>query len=223
MRSEIMPFEFLDLVIRMMAAFLIIYPMLACGDNAGKPESKPSMMDVRLERALAEARGMSSELASKLQSSLMNELGSGSFAGAIRVCSKIGQAIPKALADSTGHYIRRVSQRYRNPNDIPDDYEHAKLADFDRLNQQNTLEKEYYEVVRENAHDYFRYMKPLLTTGMCLNCHGPEEKIPAKVRAVLTERYPDDRAIGYHAGEIRGAISVKIALDGEIPGRLYRP
>jgi hypothetical protein len=32
------------------------------------------------------------------------------------------------------------------------------------------------------------------------------------VTAVLKEKYPNDRATGYREGDLRGAVSVKIAL-----------
>jgi hypothetical protein len=60
-------------------------------------------------------------------------------------------------------------------------------------------------------------MKPLVTIPLCVNCHGPDENIPSEVKAILKEKYPGDKAIGFLTGDIRGAISVKIILP--IPSR----
>jgi hypothetical protein len=40
--------------------------------------------------------------------------------------------------------------RYRNPKNIPDDYERRKLEEFDFLNREKRLGNEYMEVVKED-------------------------------------------------------------------------
>jgi excinuclease UvrABC helicase subunit UvrB len=44
----------------------------------------------------------------------------------------------------------------------------------------------------------------------CLACHG--KTLAPQVAARLKELYPDDRATGYAAGEIRGAITLSRPL-----------
>jgi hypothetical protein len=39
-----------------------------------------------------------------------------------------------------------------------------------------------------------------------------EENISADLKTILAEKYPEDRATGFLAGDLRGAITVKIAL-----------
>ncbi len=168
--------------------------------------------ETRTEAALQQARQMAGELAEKLRGLLSKELQEGGYAGAVKVCSEVGQEIPREFTARMGHYIRRVSLGYRNPKDVPDNYEQQKLEEFDRLNREKKLGADYSEVVKEEEREYLRYMKPLVAAPMCITCHGQKENIPPEVRAVLTEKYPDDRATGYHAGDVRGAISVKIAL-----------
>jgi hypothetical protein len=61
---------------------------------------------------------------------------------------------------------------------------------------------EYSEVVG----DEFRYMKAIPTNIVCLKCHGSE--IDPKVAAKLEKLYPEDKAIGFKQGDIRGAFYV---------------
>jgi len=191
---------------------LLIFLIPSCEGETEKSAQDQASEDARTQHALSEARAVSNELASTLKSSLMRALGEGSFAGAINVCSEIGQEIPAQISDSTGYYLRRVSLGYRNPADVPDDYERSMLERFDRLKERQELESEYYEVVQENSQRYLRYMKPLVASGMCLSCHGQHEQIPSEVQEVLSQQYPQDRATGYDKGDVRGAISVKIEL-----------
>lgn len=67
-------------------------------------------------------------------------------------------------------------------------------------------------MVNEKGVKYLRYLKPLTQGPLCMTCHGPKENIPSEVQGILKEKYPEDRATGFLVGDLRGAISVKIAL-----------
>ncbi|MCW8888513.1 MAG: DUF3365 domain-containing protein, partial [Gammaproteobacteria bacterium] len=69
----------------------------------------------------------------------------------------------------------------------------------------------YTEVVMEDGKQYFRMMKAIPTAQKpCLMCHAGTIKPP--VEAKLKSLYPDDKARGYKAGDIRGAFTLKKAL-----------
>jgi hypothetical protein len=168
--------------------------------------------DARIEKALLDARKVSTGLTDRVRELLLKELEKGGYEGAISVCANVAQDITRQFNEKSGHYARRISLGYRNPNDFPDEYERQKLESFDRLNREKKLESEYYEVVLEKGRDYLRYLKPVIAGKMCLNCHGQPDEIPIGVQRIIQERYPNDRATGYLEGDVRGAVSVKIAL-----------
>jgi|DewCreStandDraft_1066081.scaffolds.fasta_scaffold00182_20 hypothetical protein len=168
-----------------------------------------------VESALRQARRLADELLERVRGLLMAELEKGGYEGAVRVCSEIAQEIPREIEARTGASIRRVSLRYRNPKDIPDEYERRKLEEFEQQHRARALADESFEVVQEEGRRYLRYMRPILVGPMCITCHGPKEAIPSAVRAVLAEKYPEDRATGYRSGDLRGAVSVKIPLDSK--------
>lgn len=164
------------------------------------------------EKELAEARKMANELMETVRGLLMQEIQKGGFGEAVRVCSELAQEMTNRYAAQTGHYLRRVSLRYRNPKNNPDAYETRKLRELDRLNREKRLPEETFEVVEEAGVKSLRYLKPLTIAPLCVTCHGPKENIPAEVQAILKEKYPEDRATGFLVGDFRGAISVKIKL-----------
>lgn len=168
--------------------------------------------DVRIEPALKQARQVSSELADKVRGLLLAELEKGGYEGAVRVCAEVAQNITQEFNKETGQSARRVSLGYRSTKDIPDIYENRMLKKLDQQTRKKELESEYYEVVRERGRDYLRYLKPIVAGRMCLNCHGQPDQISSRVMAVLRKKYPNDRATGYREGDLRGAVSVKIAL-----------
>jgi hypothetical protein len=61
-------------------------------------------------------------------------------------------------------------------------------------------------VAKPDGGKEFHYAKPILMQPMCLSCHGNSEQISAEVKAKLSELYPNDKAINYEAGQLRGAV-----------------
>lgn len=193
----------------MACAFLIA---VCFGAAAKYTAARQKANDTRTEKALLDARKVSTELTNKVRELLLKELEKGGYEGAISVCANVAQDITRQFNEKSGHYVRRVSLGYRNPNDSPDEYERHKLESFDRLSREKKLESEYYEVVSEQGREYLRYLKPVIAGRMCLNCHGRPDEIPIGVQRIIQETYPNDHATGYREGDVRGAVSVKIAL-----------
>jgi hypothetical protein len=52
-------------------------------------------------------------------------------------------------------------------------------------------------------------MRALPTQPLCLACHGDAASLSPAVSARLKELYPEDRAVGYTVGQIRGAMTIK--------------
>lgn len=165
-------------------------------------------------KLLEEARGVSSAIPPKLLNVLDEEIKKGGPEGAIGVCRDKAPAMAKAASEKSGWAIRRVSLKNRNPKAVPDAWEEAVLKDFDKRaaagEKPTGLEKG--EVVTMDGKQVYRYMKALPTQDLCLNCHGTPDRISPAVQAKLKELYPADKAVGYHAAEIRGAITIKKPL-----------
>jgi hypothetical protein len=168
--------------------------------------------DIAFEKALIDARKVSNQLAEKVRGLLLQEIEKGGFSSAVRVCSETAQEITLQFNAQTGHDVRRISLKYRNPKNVPDAYEQRKLEEFNILNQKKELSNEYSEIVEEQGKKYLRYLRPLIVAPLCITCHGPKENIPQEVKTILAERYPDDRATGFLVGDVRGAITVKIPV-----------
>jgi len=82
------------------------------------------------------------------------------------------------------------------------------LNDFEKRKADgaNPKKLEHYEVVTENGKKMFRYMKAIPTAEVCTKCHG--QNINPAVKAKLNELYPNDKATGFKAGDIRGAFTI---------------
>jgi hypothetical protein len=120
--------------------------------------------------------------------------------------------VTEEFSKDVGVEIRRISLKYRNPKDRPDEWEEARLREWEKLAAAGKLPASAEETVSENGRKYYRYLRPIKVEGMCLVCHGSGDQVPPEVREVLAERYARDKAIGYKAGDLRGAFSVTVAL-----------
>jgi len=166
------------------------------------------------DKLLTEARGVASGIPPKLLAVLDEEIKKGGPEGAIGVCREKAPAMAKAASEQSGWAIRRVSLKNRNPKAVPDAWEEAVLKDFDKRaaagEKPTGLEKG--EVVTVGGKQMYRYMRALPTQDLCLQCHGTPGRVSPAAQAKLKELYPDDKAVGYAAAEIRGAITLKKPL-----------
>jgi len=160
---------------------------------------------------VAEARKVAGSVPPKLLMVLTEEIGKSGPEGAILVCRDQAPQLAKAASDETGWNIRRVSLRNRNPRAVPDAWERAALEDFDRraASGEGPASLEKAEIVTEDGKQSYRYMRALPTQPLCLSCHGLPEQLTPAVREKLKTLYPDDKAVGYRPGEIRGAMTIR--------------
>jgi hypothetical protein len=181
-------------------------------DETDSDETTPPVVDASAipQEALERARGAVREMGSRLMGSLTAELKRGGPVEAIHVCSEIA---PSVAAEQSGEglTIRRVSLKVRNPLDVPDDYERAKLLAWEAP-EAGELPAESAELIDVEGGRVLRYMKPIVVMQPCLTCHGDPAAMEPELKRALDERYPDDRATGYAAGDLRGAFTVTVEL-----------
>jgi len=157
----------------------------------------------------ADARAVVQAFASELQNALKGAMASGGPVEAISVCNEEAPAIAARHSSEKGWDVGRTSLKYRNPANAPDDWEAAVLKAFEQRKAagEDVKTMEYGEFVQLNGRKVFRYMKAIPTGELCLNCHGGDTVKP-EVEARIAEYYPDDKARGYSAGDIRGAFTI---------------
>ena len=150
-----------------------------------------------------------------LKSILIEQIQSNGVLQAVSVCSDTAQVLTNNFGVERGIYIRRVSLKNRNANNIPDNFEKRIVNKFELLHQNNELnsETEYAEIVTEGDYKYLRYIKPIIVQAECLNCHGSQTDIMPEVKTLIVQNYPDDKAVGYKSGDLRGALSIKKAIE----------
>ncbi len=161
---------------------------------------------------MKEGRQLSKQFMGELKHELQLALKAGGPLNAIQVCQKRAPEIAQKLSLKSGWQLKRTSLRVRNPKNAPDAWERKVLEKFtvEISAGRNPHTLEYGEVVVEDGKRVFRYAKAIPMGKICLMCHGA--KIRPALRQKILELYPEDKAVGFREGELRGIFSFKKIL-----------
>ena len=168
------------------------------------------------EQYKAEAKQITSAFFDELKGELVKGMKAGGPVAAIGVCNTLAPAIAEKHSESSGWDVARTSLKLRNPNNAPDAWEASVLQLFEerRAKGEGPDALVYADTVEEGGERYFRFMKGIVMPPAdkmpCLMCHG--ENLAPDTAAALNELYPQDRARGYRAGQVRGAFTLKKKL-----------
>lgn len=167
------------------------------------------------QNMLSHAKRLSGEFVQKLGGILKQKLETSGTESALSVCKDVAPAMSAQYSNET-RIVKRVSLKPRNSYiGVVDDWEATQLKAFDLEAESGkpVHEIEVNAITYEKDGRWFRYMKAIPTQPICLQCHGESDKIKLTVQALLKQLYPNDLAVGYKVGEIRGGISVKEKLE----------
>lgn len=168
----------------------------------------PAYADDHLKQHAAESKKVVVEFMGQLKGELMSSMKAGGPTTTIDMCKDKAPLIAKNLSDKYGWEIARTSLKLRNPANSPDAWETKVLEQFDARKKSGEPVKPmaYFSEVEVQGEKKFRFMKAIPVAKPCLACHG--ENIAPDVLAKIQSAYPEDKAIGYKQGDVRGAFTI---------------
>lgn len=171
---------------------LLLTPLLTLPVFA---QTKPDPTEVG-PKIIAEAFG-------RLSSALAEAIAKEGPAKALSVCSEKAPQIAKEVATTHGVTLRRATSKPRNPKNSVDDAETAVLEVFAAALAKKEAPKPQ---TIANADGSTSFLAPIvLGNPLCLQCHGtPNQDIDPETLAAIQKLYPDDKAIGFKLGDLRG-------------------
>jgi len=178
--------------------------VLALNSHAQGPQSSNNLQEARL---------LTQKFGAELKSVLVSAIKTGGPIAALQECNIQAQPITESNALTSGWRVSRTSLKVRNTTNAPDDWERKILLQFEEQRAAgNDLSKaEYSEVIYEGDNAVFRYMKPIITAGLCVSCHGSD--LSSEISKKLQILYPGDTATGFKIGDIRGAYSLQKSIE----------
>ncbi|MEC5127447.1 DUF3365 domain-containing protein [Verrucomicrobiales bacterium BCK34] len=176
-----------------------------------KRKSTPPLSDEQREKCLKIGERASSALMKNLGAQLKGALAGGDAMAAVAVCRTAAQPITTATSgEFSGVTVSRTSLKTRNAEtNSPDAIDRQILTKWDHIAEHSHEIEPSLIRIHENE---LRYYRPIFIQEACLKCHGPSDAMDSKLRNFLTETYPDDRALEYKEGDLRGAFRVEINL-----------
>ena len=153
------------------------------------PEDMSATQKAQHELCLAATNAFASEMMGEL----MAALDSDDPTAGITVCGANAPAIAAHIADDYGVKIGRTSHKLRNSANTPPQWAEQIVAD--QVGQPTYL---------AGPNGEFGALVPIRLKAECQMCHGALEEIDATIQETLAEHYPDDAAVGFTEGDLRG-------------------
>lgn len=155
-----------------------------------------------------------------LGETLQKQISQNGVEAAIPFCK--AAAIP--LTDGTAgpfegvQSVRRIGVRTRNPDNLPDAADRAVLEELLKNWSREAPQPTglLREVKADSGITELRYYRPIPLAVTCLACHGTPQQISPSVLAAIRKIYPEDQAIDFRDGDLRGAVVVTFKAPGAI-------
>jgi len=192
---------------------LILITLMACDskDNDSNPNdfNSPTFQKKYLELG----HKVSEESFNAIRLNLMTAMAANGVSGAVEFCKTAAYPITDSLSELYSAKIRRTSIKYRNPLNKPDESELEILNHFGSLHDSGTLIKD--SIIKISDKEIW-YVRPIYAQGLCQNCHGSVgNTVSTDNYDVIKKLYPEDKAVDYKSGDLRGMWSIKLLVDDE--------
>lgn len=159
--------------------------------------------DEKLEgNAMYIKKGMDMALKTKkvLGKNLMGQINKNGTSQALTFCSEKAYPIIDSMSTELGAKIKRVTDLPRNPkNEASGDELKYILA-----MKNNIVKGEKPKPAMKEENGKMIGFYPIMTNQMCLQCHGSEKEIKPDTWSKIKSIFPNDKAVGYSANQLRG-------------------
>lgn len=176
------------------------------GDAAAQPRAGGRVRPVDaasapepVKAALAKADAAIGDLQRTLVARLTEAMTQGGPKAAVSVCRDEAQTLTTQMGAQHDVAIGRTSHLVRNRSNAPRAWAKDVVAASAGQKVADAQPQAFHLGGRRIG-----VLKPIGTMPLCVTCHGPREQVQAAIGDVLTTAYPEDRAVGFAAGDLRG-------------------
>ena len=167
---------------------------------------EPSLSEKEIRHYREQGDEIVKSASEKLSGTLMSKMKEGGATEAIGFCHQSALPITKKMGAYHDVDIKRTSLKIRNPENLPSEEELKVLLYYeDKLVEG----KELNPLVSLDPSGRPSYYAPIRVQKKCLMCHGtPKQEVSSAIDSILKVKYPEDLAIGYKEGDLRGIWSI---------------
>ena len=177
--------------------FLLFIALSSCQSG-----QKQKLTEQQKKEYVAKGDSISDFMQGVLLKNVATAINHGGTEFAIGFCNMNAIPITDSVSALYHVQIQRLSNKNRNPDNA------IRMLD-DSLAWQK-IKSSSTSFVEQNSSGEVVYYKPI-KIGMptCLKCHGSSADIETKTLALINEKYPDDKAVGYNQDDLRGMWKIK--------------
>ena len=176
---------------------LVFMAMVSCGN---------SLTDKEKKEYVATGNEISQATFKALSEKLTEQMKLGGPAQAIPFCNVEAMPLTLQLSEQYDVTIKRTSDKWRNTSNQPSERELEIINNYHKLISEK---KEITPIVEVDNNNNKHYYAPILLKANCLACHGKvDEFVPVKTDSIIKSLYPNDKAVGYNEGDLRGIWSI---------------
>jgi hypothetical protein len=174
------------------------------------PNDDTSELNTVIEENIDSLMNRGKELATltgkTLKGELMSAMKQGGVQEAINYCNVNALALTDSISENQKVRIQRIAERNRNPANTLDN---ASLEVFNSMKRAvQTGDKLKPIIVSSDGNEVF--YAPIRLEGACLSCHGTKDQIGEENLAIIQSRYPNDKAVDFKPGDLRGMWKIEL-------------
>ena len=184
---------------------LILVGLASCNSNTTDVPNRQEVATSVDEQYLERGQAITSLTFKTMSGHLKSALETGGVSNAVKYCNLAAEPLVDSLAKAYDVQIKRTSHKLRNTNNKPTKQEIIVMEQY--LSNPN-LRTPQIDTTSNTVH----YYSPILIMDNCLKCHGVLNKdVLASDYAIIKELYPNDQAVGFKLGDLRGIWSLEFS------------
>lgn len=210
-------------MIKKLVVGLSLILLAACSSNQSAVQKQAAVKDQIALAPLTEeekqlyadkGRGIVQQMMGTLGGNLMKALSQNGVGYAAKFCNLKAYPLVDSLKKVNNADIRRATLKARNSRNLATAQEEEVIMQY--AEQLKTSGAQLKPVVKRVSADSVAFFAPIQTNDLCLRCHGNiGDDVDAKDYELIKSLYPNDKAVGYKAGELRGVWSMKFPVSSK--------
>ena len=126
----------------------------------------------------------------------------------INFCNENAMELTDSISKKYNVKIKRTSHKFRNEKNAPNTDEMSVIKNYLAIQEDNN--KQMTPLIMKDDEGFVHFYAPIKIKQECLKCHGVLKKdINADIYKIIKQKYPNDKAIGFREGELRGIWDIK--------------
>lgn len=176
----------------------IVLIFMSCNKSKFEPISEEKKAELMIL-----GDNISSEMQAVLLQNVSDAIQKGGVEFAIEFCNLEAVPLTDSISKKFDVKIQRLTDKNRNP-------ENSITSEFDAVAWQKIKSKQSDFIAQKKSGEIYYYKPIMMGMPTCIQCHGTRNDISKKTLELIDLKYPEDQAVDYEMGDLRGMWKIKL-------------